>query len=104
MAKKYPKSEAISDAALENSEIYIAWGDDLASKEKALKTSADSLGEFTGIEHSTAMRRYGLDYSNLDKNTSGRPGLTRSDYDFFRPDEAVPRTFKVILKKAEDIY
>jgi hypothetical protein len=104
MAKKYPKSEAISDAALENSEIYIAWGDDLASKEKALKTSADSLGEFTGIEHSTAMRRYGLDYSNLDKNTSGRPGLTRSDYDFFRPDEAVPRTFKIILKKAEDIY
>lgn len=104
MTNKYPKSEAIQNASIENSEIYIAWGDDLASKEKALKTAADSLTEFTGVEHSTAMRRYGLDYSNLDRNTSGRPGLTRSDYDFFRPDEAVPRTFKVILRKAEDIY
>lgn len=104
MAKKYTKSEAIADAVPPNTEIYIAWGDDLASKEKALKASAESLGEFTGVEHTSAMRRYGLDYSNLGRNTSGRPGLTRSDYDFFRPDEAVPREFKIILKRAEDVY
>ena len=50
------------------------------------------------------MRRYGLDYSNLDTNTSGKPGLTRRDYDFFRPDESVPRRIKGIIKRADDIY
>ena len=104
MAKKHQHSESIHNAEPVNSEIYIAWGDDLASKQDALKVTAASLDEFTGIERSSAMRRYGLDYSNLDRNTSGRPGMTRSDYDFFRPDEAVPRSFKIILKKAEDIY
>jgi len=103
MAKRYPKSEAIQNANARDEQAYVTWGDDLASKQEALKSSS-SLDEFTGVERSSAMRRYGLDYSNLDKNTSGRPGLTRSDYDFFRPDEAVPREFKLILKKAEDIY
>lgn len=103
MAKKYPKSDAIHNAETSNEAAYVTWGDDLTSKQEALKSSS-SLDEFTGVERSTAMRRYGLDYSNLDRNTSGRPGLTRSDYDFFRPDEAVPREFKIILRKAEDIY
>jgi hypothetical protein len=104
MAKKYPRSESIPDSTNGSQEAYITWGDDLASKREALKSSAESLDEFIGVERTSAMRRYGLDYSNLDKNTSGRPGLTRSDYDFFRPDEAVPREFKIILKRAEDIY
>lgn len=104
MTKKYPKSDAIQDASIENEEAYVTWGDDLASKEAALSKSSESMSEFTAIEHTSAMRRYGLDYSNLDTNTSGRPGLTKMDYDFFRPDEAVPRKIKAILKKAEDVY
>jgi len=104
MTKKYPKSEAIQDASLIGEEAYVTWGDDLESKREALTKSAASMEEYTAIEHTSAMRRYGLDYSNLDTNTSGRPGLTRLDYDFFRPDEAVPRQIKAILKKAEDVY
>jgi hypothetical protein len=104
MSKKYPKSEAIQDASIIGADAYVTWGDDLQSKQEALSKSSESMEEFTGIEHTSAMRRYGLDYSNLDTNTSGRPGLTRLDYDFFRPDEAVPRQIKAIIKKAEDIY
>lgn len=104
MAKKYPKSEAIQNVSEENGPAYVMWGDDLASKQIALNQSSESLSEFTLVNKTTGMRRYGLDYSNLDKNTSGRPGLNRSDYDYFRPDEAVPREIKLILKKAEDIY
>lgn len=104
MTQKYPKSDAIADASLVGEEAYVTWGDDLQSKQEALTKSSESMSEYTGIEHASATRRYGLDYSNLDTNTSGRPGLTRNDYDFFRPDEAVPRKIKVILKKAEDIY
>jgi len=104
MTKKYPKSDAIEDAKISAEEAYVTWGDDLASKQEALNKSSESMAEYTAIEHTTAMRRHGLDYSNLDSNTSGRPGLTKLDYDFFRPDEAVPRHIKNIIKKAEDIY
>ena len=104
MTKKYPKSDAISDQSLEGEEAYVTWGDDLSSKQEALSKSSESMSEYTAIEHTTGSRRRGLDYSNLDTNTSGRPGLTKLDYDFFRPDEAVPRKAKMILKKAEDIY
>jgi hypothetical protein len=104
MSKKYPKSSAINDASIIGEEAYVTWGDDLGSKKEALKTSSEAMSEYTLVEHSSAMRRYGLDYSGLDSNTDGRPGLTRSDYDFFRPDEAVPKRIKGIIKKAEDIY
>ena len=106
MAKKYPKSQVIQDATTDNQEAYIAWGEDLSSKQDALKKASESLDEYTGIQKAEAAgRRYSLDYSNLDGITSGRPGLTRTDYDFFRPDEAVPRrSIKLIMRRAEDIY
>lgn len=104
MAKKYPKSDAIQNATPSDEQAYVAWGDDLDSKRDALKQSSESLSEYTLVQKASAMRRYGLDYSNLDKNTSGRPGLTRSDYDYFRPDESVPRELKMIMRRAEDIY
>ena len=104
MAKKYPKSNAIKNHIDDSGPAYVTWGDDLASKENALNKSSEALSEYTLVDKTIGMRRYGLDYSNLDKNTSGRPGLTRSDYDYFRPDEAVPREIKLIIKKAEDIY
>lgn len=104
MAKKYPKSDAVSNAQTSDEQAYVAWGDDLASKQEALKQSSESMSEYTLVQKASGMRRYGLDYSNLDRNTSGRPGLTRSDYDYFRPDESVPREIKMIIRRAEDIY
>lgn len=102
--KKYPKSEVIQDSSTVGQDAYVTWGDDLDSKKEALNKSSESMSEYTLIEHTSAMRRYGLNYSNLDANTSGRPGLTRADYDFFRPDEAVPKRIKGVIKRAEDIY
>ena len=104
MTKKYPKSEVVASSELANQPAYIMWSDDISSQQEAQKQSSGSLEEYIGVERSVAMRRYGLDYSNLDTNTSGRPGLTRSDYDYFRPDEAVPKQFKIIIKRAEEIY
>ena len=104
MAKRYPKSDAIKNSTPSDEQAFVAWGDDLASKQDALKTASESMSEYTIVQKASGMRRYGLDYSNLDRNTSGRPGLTRSDYDYFRPDEAVPREVKLVIRKAEDIY
>ena len=101
---KYPKSESDNNEEFLGQEAYVSWGDDLASKKEALKLSSESLEEFTGIQKATGGRRHSLDYSNLDTNTSSRPGLTKSDYYYFRPDEEPPRNLKNILKKAEDIY
>ena len=105
MANKEPKNPIIQDAAPHvPDQAYVAWGDDLASKQEALKTSSESLDEFTMVQRSKAGRFYRVDYSNLDGQTGGRPGLTRSDYDFFRPDEAVPKRIKDIMRRSDEIY
>ncbi len=109
MAKKYPKSKAIEDQKLLNEEAYVIWGDDIESKQAALSKSSESLGEYNGIERATDQekalaRRTRLDFSNLDTNVSGRPGLLKADYDAFRPEEAVPLVLKHILRRADQIY
>lgn len=104
MAKKKTKADVIKNANVVPEDAYVTWGDDLASKQEALKRSSASLDEFTLVNKAEGMRRYGLDYSNLDGITGSRPGFTRTDYDYFRPDEAVPKKLKAILQRAEDIY
>jgi hypothetical protein len=103
MAKKSSPNN-IQDATFINEEAYVTWGDDLESKKEALKTSSESMSEYSIVEKSSAARRYSSDYSNLIPGIDGRPGLTRSDYDYFRPDEAIPKKIKLIIKKAEEIY
>jgi hypothetical protein len=106
--KKYNSAKDLNNTVPLDQDAYVTWGDDLASKQEALKKSSASLDEFTLVQKATAApvgRRHSLDYSNIDTNTSGRPGLTRTDYDYFRPDEAVPSySIKVIIRRAEDIY
>tara|TARA_R100000278_G_scaffold120969_1_gene103969 strand:- start:4726 stop:6915 length:2190 start_codon:yes stop_codon:yes gene_type:complete len=106
MPKKYPKSDAIQNAEpTPPEEAYVFWGDDAKSKVEAQKATAGALDEYTLIDNkATAHSRYRTDFSNLDTNTSGRPGLTRGDYDYFRPDEAIPRQVKNVMYRADDIY
>lgn len=106
MAKKrYPKSEAIQNSELDNQEAYITWGDDIQGKEQALRKASESLSEYDGIQHASAAPLYlRNDFSNILPGISGKPGLSRSDYDYFRPQEAVPTRIKDIIRKADDIY
>ena len=104
MAKKYPKSDAIQDAVLADSDAYVTWGDDLKSKQDALKESSGCLEEY-GLFHANAgFRNRSNDYSNLLPNINSKPGLTRRGYDYFRPDEAVPTHIKEIIQRADDVY
>jgi len=106
MAKKYPKSEAIQNAQpIIKEEAYVTWGDDFASKVDALAKSSESLDEYSGILRSKAAPLYlRTDFSNILPNISSRPGLTRTDYDYFRPQESVPGTLKTIMSRADEIY
>lgn len=106
MANKKQQNNIIKDANIIPDDAYVTWGDDLASKQAALKSSSASLDEFTIVERATAAggRRYSMDFSTLDGNTGSRPGLTKSDYYNFRPQEAPPIQLKLILRRAEEIY
>jgi len=106
MAKRKPSPKNIIQNAQndEPTNAYVAWGDDLDSKKQALNESSASLNEYEGIHRTTGYARYSRDFSNLSENTSSRPGLTRSDYDYFRPNEAVPVQIKHIIRNADIIY
>jgi hypothetical protein len=106
MAKKRTKDEVLGTNNTVPPEAYVTWGDDLSSKQEALKTAGASLDEFTLVERATAAggRRYSLDFSSLDGLTGSRPGLTKDDYYTFRPQEAPPNEIKMILQRAERIY
>jgi len=88
-------------------DAFYFWGDDEESKKNALNASGEYLQEYAGIQHASAaagrttMR---TDFSNVLPNISSRPGLSRSDYDYFRPQESVPDHHKAILRRADDIY
>lgn len=107
MPRKKTKNEVLNTDNQIPSDAYITWGEEnIADKREALKEASRSLNEFGLVDKSVAYLggRYGLDFSNLDTNVSGRPGLTRTDYDYFRPDEAIPTQIKYIFKKADSIY
>ena len=89
-------------------EAYVFWGEDQNSKQAALNASAESLEEYVGIQHHaqaaagrTSVRQ---DFSNILPNISSRPGLSKSDYDYFRPQEAVPNQIYAVLNRADYIY
>lgn len=104
MSKSRQNSPNIPDAQIPDQNAYVAWSDDLSSKQEALKTASQSLDEFTTIQHSSAYNRYRSDFSDILPNIAGRPGLTREDYDYFRPDEAVAKQIKEIMRQADRIY
>ena len=101
------RNTSIPDAEPNSPEnAYITWGEEnLDDKRNALNEASKALDEFTVVQKTTANNsRYRLDFSKLDGPTSGRPGLTRSDYDYFRPEESIPTHIKGILNKADIVY
>lgn len=96
----------IPDASLITNNAYVTWNDEnIEDKRTALTEASKSLDEFSGIERSVAGRYGPVDWSNLSTGpTSGRPGLTRSDYEAFRQDEAVPKKIKQIMRNSDLIY
>lgn len=102
--KKYPKSESIPDAAPRDTNAYITWDDNLSNKQEALNEASKGLDEFGIVGRAQGNYARYRDFSNLTNNISGRPGMTRSDYDYFRSDEAVPTQIKNIFRNSDDIY
>lgn len=104
--RKPKKSTAIENAtSIETPSAYITWDGDLADKRDALHEASKGLEEFGLVDktHAGYSSRF-RDFSNLDGPTGGRPGLTKGDYDIFRPEESVPTHIKGIFHRADLIY
>ena len=69
-------------------------------REKGLEMYADAVQEFSAASYSSRTR----DFSDLTTYLGSRPGLRNSDYDFFRPDQAVPEKPKDIIAFARTAY
>ena len=82
-------------------ELYLTWGDD-GEREKAYSQSSDNVSAYDGIQKS-----YAYDYRtfiDIESSRSVRPSFYRSDYDAFRPGEALPKRQKRIMKMCMQAY
>jgi len=93
MAKNYPAEHVNNEGS------YYLVGSKDVPQETISKFLDDAYKEF-GVTYGS--RRY--QYGNLTPNLSGRPGLTRSDYYAFRPDERIPKKHKDIIQFTEEVY
>ena len=94
--KKYPRSKQKDiDHALQNGEAYASWEDE-EGKSAALKNYTSSITEFAAASRNS--------YDNITTYQSGRPGLQKSDYDYFRASERVPTKSKEIISFARKSY
>lgn len=103
MGKKYPRSEAEHLAKL-NSQVpsYISWDlEDPKAREIALLAMGQSVASYQAVATHGARTR---NFQSLAPKMDGKPGLLWSDYDYFRPEEAVPTKFVDILTASNNAY
>lgn len=94
--KKYPRSKQKDiDYAFQNGEAYASWENE-EGKSAALQNYTSSITEFAAASRSS--------YNNITTYQSGRPGLQKSDYDYFRSSERVPTKSKEIISFARKSY
>ena len=80
---------------------FITWGDD-SSKQQAFADAAGSVELYEGIQRTSAYSYRA--FLDIESNRSVRTGIGRSDYDRFRPDEAVPKKQKDIMRLCMHAY
>lgn len=82
---------------------YRSWASN-KEREDAFASYSDAIKEQRVYRSKGNYSTYRRDYSDLTTNLSGRPGLTNSDFDWFRPEDRVPVTSKEIMGFARYAY
>ena len=97
MAKrKYPKSrEEDLKYRMQNGSAYASWNTE-EERIEALSNYSNSIDEFAAASRTS--------FSDITTYQSGRPGLQKGDYDYFRPGERVPTSPKAIIGFARKSY
>lgn len=102
---KYPKSEAIHEAQLQEIPAYASLEGTKSERANGLRVMNEATQDFQGVSHASLTSHWN-NFSNLDGNNSGRPGLMKSDYYRFRPGEAPPslRNYKEVIQRCDEAY
>jgi len=72
---------------------------DMQGRAKAFDEYAEAGEAYTGVS-----KAYHRDFLDIEPNRSVKPGFGSSDYYSFRPEEAVPKRSKRIIKMSMDAY
>jgi hypothetical protein len=84
---------------------YISWDYKTPqARDKALAKMAEAVDGYQAIQTSKADHSRTRNFEGLTTNVDGRPGLTWSDYDYFRFSESVPTKFPDILTACNNAY
>lgn len=98
MAKK-PSPNAKLDFPADGP-AYVSWDGTKAEQTESLQIYTNAIQEAASASFSPRNRNF----SDLTTRLSGRPGLRESDYDRFRPDQAIPEKHKDIIAFARAAY
>lgn len=102
-SKTTSRSEILQKAINPKTNYYVDLGaTDKQERALAFKELNKAVEEYRGIYRSNAL--FVNDLSDLQTNVSGRPGLDRSDYNKFRPQEAVPIKHSDIMAMCNTVY
>ena len=101
--RKYSSAEDLSNDSNQD-QAFVTWaGED--DRVEALRESAKAIDEYRIVDRGgVATANRWRSYKDLDTNVSGKPGLTRRDYENFRPGEAVPGKHSGIIRAANSAY
>lgn len=80
--------------------MYYSWSN-AQEFDSAMRTMNKAFDSAVPIERSSAYR---MSFRNIQPNTSVRTGFNRGDYNYFRPDEAIPTRYKDILYLCQTVY
>ena len=79
---------------------YVSWDGTKAERDDSLKIYTNAIQEASTASNSSRNRNF----SDLTTYLSGKPGFRSSDYDSFRPDQAIPEKHKDIIAFARAAY
>lgn len=80
--------------------LYVSWTTgNMEEMEKALKESSKGLSS-TNLIHSSAR----TNYRDIEPGISVRDGMSRRDYEYFRPNETIPYEIKQIMQSCNGAY
>jgi hypothetical protein len=99
VAKKKPSPNAPQEFPADGP-AYVSWGGTKAEQEESLRIYTRAIQESATASYGSRTRNF----SDLTTTLSGRPGLRSSDFDYFRPDQAVPEKPKDIIAFARSAY
>lgn len=83
----------------ENPNGFITWGNTKQGREEAMNQAGKNLDHYRAVGG-----RSDRFFRDVDENVSVRPGFTRLDYEYFRPDESVPREQKAAIAACMKAY